>query len=92
MMCLGIMGLQTGCQQTFLSLGQAKVSVFLAMLRKLILLIPLILIIPRVTGLGMTGVFLAQPIADFIADRPCCKDKEYYPGTSQNSLNPLSIA
>ena len=67
MMCLGIMGLQTGCQQTFLSLGQAKVSVFLAMLRKLILLIPLILIIPRVTGLGMTGVFLAQPIADFIA-------------------------
>ena len=67
MMCIGIMGLQTGCQQTFLSLGQAKVSVFLAMLRKLILLIPLILIIPRVTGLGMTGVFLAQPIADFIA-------------------------
>lgn len=67
MMCLGIMGLQTGCQQTFLSLGQAKVSVFLSMLRKLILLIPLILIIPRVTGLGMTGVFLAQPIADFIA-------------------------
>ncbi|MCG4823794.1 MATE family efflux transporter, partial [Streptococcus gordonii] len=48
-------------------MGQAKVSVFLAMLRKLILLIPLILIIPRVTGLGMTGVFLAQPIADFIA-------------------------
>lgn len=67
MMCIGIMGLQTGCQQTFLSLGQAKVSVFLAMLRKLILLIPLILIIPRVTGLGMTGVFVAQPIADFIA-------------------------
>ena len=67
MMCLGIMGLQPGCQQTFLSLGQAKVSVFLAMLRKLILLIPLILIIPRVTGLGMTGIFLAQPIADFIA-------------------------
>ncbi|MEG0680030.1 MAG: MATE family efflux transporter [Eubacterium sp.] len=67
MMCVGIMGLQTGCQQTFLSLGQAKISVFLAMLRKLILLIPLILIIPRVTGLGITGVFLAQPIADFFA-------------------------
>ncbi|MEG1105854.1 MAG: MATE family efflux transporter [Eubacterium sp.] len=67
MMCVGMMGLQTGCQQTFLSLGQAKISVFLAMLRKLILLIPLILIIPRVTGLGITGVFLAQPIADFFA-------------------------
>lgn len=67
MMCIGIMGLQIACQQTFLSLGQAKVSVILAMLRKLILLIPLILIIPRVTGLGITGVFLAQPIADFIA-------------------------
>ena len=67
MFCIGIMGLQTGCQQSFVALGQAKVSMFLAMLRKLILLIPLIIIIPRAFGIGMTGVFIAQPIADFLA-------------------------
>ncbi|MDO4289045.1 MAG: MATE family efflux transporter [Eubacterium sp.] len=67
MLCTGLMGLQIGCQQSFVALGQAKVSMLLAMLRKLILLIPLIIILPRAFGLGMTGVFIAQPIADFLA-------------------------
>ena len=57
------MGAQMAVQQTFLAVGQAKVSIFIAMLRKIILLIPLALILPR-AGLGLLGIFLAEPIAD----------------------------
>ncbi len=62
-----MMALQFTSQQTFIALGQAKVSIFLALLRKIILLIPLALILPNLFGLGVIGVFLAEPIADFIA-------------------------
>lgn len=61
-----IFGAQSACQQTFLALGEAKISVFLAMLRKIVLLIPLAIILPRV-GLGTTGLFLAEPISDILA-------------------------
>ena len=54
------------CQQTFLALGEAKISVFLAMLRKIVLLIPLAIILPRL-GLSTTGLFLAEPISDVLA-------------------------
>ena len=65
----GIFGIQVACQQSFVSLGQAKSAIFLALLRKVILLIPLILILPR---LGIFenqafAVFLAEPVADTIA-------------------------
>lgn len=60
---LGIFALQMACQQTFLGLGQARISMFLALLRKVILLIPLVYILSA-TPLGVTGVFLAEPIAD----------------------------
>lgn len=60
-------GAQIACQQTFLALGQAKISMFLALLRKMLLLIPLILILPRLFGLGVTGIFLASPLSDTIA-------------------------
>lgn len=60
---IGIFGMQMACQQAFLGLGQAKISMFLALLRKVILLIPLVLILSR-TALGVTGVFLAEPISD----------------------------
>ena len=50
------------CQQTFLGLGQTKLSLFLALLRKVILLIPLVLILSSI--LGVKGVFLAEPISD----------------------------
>lgn len=59
---LGIFGLQNAVQSLFVGLGQAKLSLFLAVLRKIILLIPLALILP--TFLGVTGVYLAEPIAD----------------------------
>ncbi len=61
------MGVQIACQQTMVSLGQAKITLFLALLRKIILLIPLIYIIPAVFKTGVTGVFLAEPIADITA-------------------------
>lgn len=62
-----VMGAQFACQQTLVALGQAKISMFLALLRKIILLIPLALILPRIAGLGTTGLFLAEPVADVIA-------------------------
>ena len=65
----GIFGIQIACQQSFVSLGQAKVAIFLALLRKVILLIPLILLLPRL-GIfenAAFAVFLAEPIADTLA-------------------------
>lgn len=60
-------GIQIACQQTFISLGNAPVSLFLALLRKVILLIPLIYIVPIFTKDKCFGIFLAEPIADIIA-------------------------
>ena len=61
-----IFGIQTGCQNTFIGLGQAKISLFFALLRKVLLLIPLALLLPRV-GLGVWGVYLSEPIADVLS-------------------------
>ncbi len=60
-----IFGAQTACQSTFLALGQAKISLFLALLRKVILLVPLALILPRF--FGVTGIYFSEPVADFVA-------------------------
>lgn len=62
-----VFGIQIACQQTFISLGNAKVSIFLALLRKLILLIPLIYILPLLFKDKVMAIFLAEPVADFIA-------------------------
>ena len=64
---LFIMGVQIGCQQTFVALGQAKISMFLALLRKVVLLIPLILILPLFFSDKVFAVFLAEPVADVLA-------------------------
>jgi Na+-driven multidrug efflux pump len=62
-----IFGIQMGCQTTFMALGQAKVSLLLACLRKLILLIPLIFVLPLLFGDKVLAVFLAEPISDITA-------------------------
>lgn len=62
-----LFGAQIACQQTFIALGNAKTSLFLALLRKVILLIPLIYILPNFFDNKVFAVFLAEPIADFIA-------------------------
>lgn len=64
-----IFGLQRACQNTFVALGQAKVSVFIALLRKVFLLVPLALLLPRIWGVH--GVFAAESIADLTA-AICC--------------------
>lgn len=61
------LGAQTACQQTFVSLGQANVSIIMALLRKIILLIPLVYILPLFFADKVLGVFLAEPFADIIA-------------------------
>ena len=58
-------GAQYACQNTFMALGRAKISLVMALLRKIILLIPLALILPLF--LGTTGIFTAEPIADILA-------------------------
>lgn len=60
-------GAQIACQQTFLAMGQAKISLFLALLRKVVILIPLIFILPRFIENQLFGVLLAEPIADVLA-------------------------
>ena len=61
------MGFQIGCQQSFMALGQAKVSLLLACLRKIILLIPLIFLLPMILPDKVFGVFLAEPVSDLLA-------------------------
>ena len=62
-----LFGIQISCQQTFIALGNAKTSVFLAILRKIILLIPLIYVLPLFLENKVDAVFLAEPVADIIA-------------------------
>ena len=62
-----LFGIQIACQQTFVALGNAKTSLFLAVLRKIILLIPLIYILPNFFANKALAVFLAEPVADFLA-------------------------
>ena len=58
-------GLQNGIQPSFLSLGQAGISLFIAMFRKVILLVPLALILPRF--FGVMGIYYAEPVSDIIS-------------------------
>ena len=67
MAATGIFGAQIACQQTFVALGNAKTSLFLAVLRKIILLIPLIYLLPLFFSDKVFAVFLAEPVADLLA-------------------------
>lgn len=62
-----IYGIQVACQYSFVALDQAKKAIFLTIWRKIILLIPLIFILPRILSGSAMGVYLAEPIADTIA-------------------------
>lgn len=66
--CIFMMGIQTACQMAFTSIGCAKESIIVAVVRKFILLLPLIYIVPQIWKSNQTlAVYLAEPIADFIA-------------------------
>lgn len=62
-----LMGIQISCQQTFIAFGNSKVSAFLAIFRKILVLIPLIYLLPLLLSDDVFAVFLAEPIADTIA-------------------------
>ena len=65
-----VFGIQMSCQTTFLALGQAKVSLFIALLRKVILLIPLALILPKIMG-DVMFIYYAEPISDVTSAVTC---------------------
>lgn len=62
-----LFGIQIACQMTFTSLGKAVNSIVVAVVRKFVLLIPLIYLIPLMVSDKTTGVYLAEPVADIIA-------------------------
>lgn len=64
---MGIFGAQVACQLTFTSLGNAKASIMVAVMRKFVLLLPLIYIMPHFVKNQTMGVYLAEPVADVIA-------------------------
>lgn len=64
-----IFGLQRACQNMFVALGEAKISIFIALLRKVFLLIPLALILPKF--MGVMGIYWAEAISDGLA-ASCC--------------------
>lgn len=68
MACMLLFGIQMACQMTFTSLGNAKASILVAVMRKFVLLIPLIYLLPLVFRSNQTmAVYLAEPVADFLA-------------------------
>ena len=64
---LGIFGIQMACQMTFVAIGYAKSSILVAVFRKFILLIPLIYIMPGFISDQTMAVYMAEPVADFLA-------------------------
>lgn len=83
-----MMALQFAGQSTFVALGKSKQAVFFSLLRKAIIVIPLTLLLPELWGLGTNGVFLAEPVSNFIGGTasfatmlitvwPTLKDKRY---------------
>lgn len=62
-----LMGIQIACQMTFVSIGNAVCSVIVAIVRKFVLLLPLIYIMPGILSNKTFGVYMAEPVADVIA-------------------------
>lgn len=62
-----LFGIQIACQMTFTSMGKALSSIIVAVVRKFVLLLPLIYIMPQLVADKTTGVYLAEPVADIIA-------------------------
>ena len=78
-----MMAFQFAGQSVFKALNKPKQAVFFSMLRKVVIVVPLTLLLPRLKGLGVTGVFLAEPISNFIGGLAC------YLTMHATILNPL---
>lgn len=66
-----MMALQFAGQSTFVGMGQSKYAVFFSLFRKIVIVVPLTLLLPHVAGLGVKGVFLAEPISNFFGGLAC---------------------
>ena len=67
-LALGLFGIQIACQMTFTALGNAKASIIVAVMRKFVLLLPLIYMMPHLYTADLTkAVFMAEPVADVLA-------------------------
>lgn len=66
-----MMSLQFAGQSTFVALGRSRQAVFFSLFRKAIIVIPLTLLLPMIGGLGVNGVFLAEPISNFVGGGAC---------------------
>lgn len=66
-----MMAFQFTGQSTFVALGRAKQAVFFSMLRKVIIVVPLMAVLPHVGGLGTDGVFLSEPISNILGGTAC---------------------
>lgn len=66
-----MMALQFAGQSTFVALGKSRQAVFFSLFRKVIIVIPLTLWLPSIAGLGTNGVFLAEPVSNFIGGTAC---------------------
>lgn len=64
---MGIFGAQIACQMTFISLGNALASIMVAVMRKFVLLLPLIYLLPQLISNQVMAVYLAEPVADVLA-------------------------
>ena len=63
-----LFGIQMACQMTFTSIGNARAAIIVAVMRKFILLLPLIYLLPRLMPSDpTTAVYMAEPAADFFA-------------------------
>lgn len=76
--CMGVyffgffmMSLQFAGQSTFVSLGKSTFSIFFSIFRKVIIVVPLTLLLPKLFNLGIIGVFMAEPISNFIGGIAC---------------------
>lgn len=66
-----LMSLQFAGQSTFVALGKSRHAVFFSLLRKAFIVFPLTLLLPRIGGLGVDGVFLAEPISNLLGGVAC---------------------
>jgi len=64
---LGLFGIQIACQMTFVAIGSAGSSIIVAVMRKFVLLLPLIFLMPMLIADKTIGVYMAEPVADVIA-------------------------
>lgn len=69
-LCFFFMALQFSGQTVFLALAKSRYAVFFSIFRKVVLVIPLVILLPRI-GLGTSGVFMAEPISELIGGTAC---------------------